>query len=68
MWPKSRKSPGKLEEVKKKVKLIAANGTPIEVFGEKVIGFETSKNVLCSSVQGETFENISSPVFNFIVA
>eukprot|EP00974_Lingulodinium_polyedra_P096145 9319691-Lingulodinium_polyedra.AAC.1 len=40
VWPKSRKAPGKLEEVKRWVKLVAANGTPSEVFGEKTIEFE----------------------------
>ena len=48
VWPKTKKTPGKLEALKKKVKLVAANGTPIEVYGEKVIDFEVNDGRSCA--------------------
>ena len=40
VWPKGKKVPGKLMPLKKKVKLVAANGSPIDVHGEKTIEFQ----------------------------
>ena len=35
VWPKGKKVPGKLMPLKKKIKLVAANSSPIDVHGEK---------------------------------
>ena len=40
VWPKGRRTAGKLEPLKKNIKLVAANGSRIEVLGEKVVRFE----------------------------
>ena len=47
VWPKSRRVAGKIEPLQRRVKLIAANGTDIEVLGEKSIGFETGGGRKC---------------------
>jgi len=39
VWPKSRKTAGEIEPLKKMIKLVAANGTRIGVHGEKTIQF-----------------------------
>ena len=45
VWPKGKKVPGKLMPLKKKVKLVAANGSPIDVHGEKTIEFQIDLQV-----------------------
>ena len=47
VWPKSWKTAGKLKPLKKKVRLVAANGSEIEVLGEKVIDFKGKDGRKC---------------------
>ena len=48
VWPKGKKVPGKLMPLKKKVKLVAANGSPIDVHGEKTIEFQINGGRRCA--------------------
>ena len=47
VWPKTQKTAGKMLPLKKKVRLIAANGTNIEVLGEKTIMFKKGDGRKC---------------------
>ena len=48
VWPKGKKVPGKFMPLKKKVKLVAANGSPIDVHGEKMIEFQVNGGRRCA--------------------
>ena len=48
VWPKGKKVPGKLMQLKKKVKLVAANGSPIDVHGETTIEFQINGGRRCA--------------------
>ena len=48
VWPKGKKVPGTFMPLKKKVKLVAANGSPIDVHGEKMIEFQVSGGRRCA--------------------
>ena len=48
VWPKGQKVPGKLMPLKKKVKLVAANGSPIDVHGEKTIELQINGGRRCA--------------------
>ena len=47
VWPASWVSPGEVRPSTKRVRLEAANGTPIKVHGEKVVNFVTEKRDVC---------------------
>ena len=49
VWPKGKKVPEKFMPLKKKkAKLVAANGSPIDVHGEKMIEFQVNGGRSCA--------------------
>ena len=48
MWPKEKKVPAKFMPLKNKVKLVAANGSPIDIHEGKTIEFQVKGGRRCA--------------------